>query len=130
MGDDKKGICKAYGSFLVECMGGVDSVGGLFAGGAMNDRSNTTVHNGVPEQVHRTTECFVSWWNSMVVGTYRKMRVHALVLFCLGGFYGVFIDVDHIAIKATNMARPCHLFYLLGSFIIFIGTYTYYNRRF
>ena len=120
-------ICKTHGSFLVECMGGVDNNDSVSFGGAMNDRSNTTVHNGVPEQVYRTS-FWRRFFRMLVFGKGDKIFIYQFPHILFYGLVGsLFMDFDHFFIRQLQMARPFHLPIWFGS-IIFVGCYVTYIR--
>ena len=85
-----------------------------------------TNHSAFFRTIHRKTRYLVS---TVVFGGDYTIRKHALCLFICFGLAGSLIDLDHLIVAQTQMARPLHLPYLIAVWIVFIGYYTYIHRR-
>jgi len=96
-------------------------------GGAMNARNNTTVHNGLSEQV-LVTSFWGRWWDTLVMGTYGEMRKYSLLVLTLYGLAGSLVDLDHLFIQQTQRIRPIHLEYWFIVGIVCIGYNAYIYR--
>jgi len=87
---------------------------------------NGKVHKRFLRQVHRKTAVFL---RALFFGPDSSMRKYSLLVLLFFGLAGVLIDLDHLIIQQTQMARPLHLQYWFGVWIVSIGYYTYVHRR-
>ena len=107
-------------------MGGVDNIGMLFAGGSMNVGNDTTVHNGLSEQVLGDT-FWRRWYNTIFFGANYKGRSYTCLLGISAILVSVLIDLDHLYLPMVfNQKRPLHLPFLVA---IWTCVYLYSSRR-
>lgn len=87
--------------------------------------TNGKVHKRFLRQVHRKTAVFL---RALFFGPDSSMRKYSLLVLLFFGLAGVLIDLDHLIIQQTQMARPFHLPYWFLVGIVSIGYYTHVRR--
>ena len=89
-------------------------------------RPDEAVRHRFLRKVHRKTAVFL---RAVFFGPDSTMRKYSLLALLFFGLAGVLIDLDHLIIQQTQMARPLHLPYWFLVWIVSIGYYTYAHRR-
>lgn len=83
-------------------------------------------HRKFSTAVYRQARRAVSF---VVFGGNSTSRKYTLLILLCFGLAGILIDLDHLIIAQTQMARPLHLPYFILIWIICIGYYAYSHRR-
>lgn len=83
-------------------------------------------HRRFSTAIYRQARRAVSF---VVFGGNSTSRKYTLLILLCFGLAGILIDLDHLIIAQTQMARPFHLPYFILIWIICIGYYAYSHRR-